>query len=94
MTRYKAEKAGGTVVLVDPRLTSQTCSGCGTIVRKELSVRVHECSECGLVLNRDHNAAKNILQRAVLGPWFHKLGSALTGTGNLGNELVSVASKS
>ena len=37
------------------------CSGCGKIVEKELSVRVHHCSGCGLTLDRDHNAARNIL---------------------------------
>jgi putative transposase len=37
------------------------CSGCGEIVEKSLSVRIHSCSGCGLVLDRDHNAAINIL---------------------------------
>lgn len=64
MLSYKAEKAGGTFVKVDPRMTSQTCSGCGVLVRKGLADRVHSCSECGLVLDRDHNAALNILHRA------------------------------
>lgn len=60
----KAEEAGREVVVVDPRGTSQECSGCGQLVRKDLSVRVHECKVCGLVLNRDVNAARNILARA------------------------------
>lgn len=72
-TQGKAEDAGRTVILVDPRNTSQACSGCGALVAKDLSVRVHECPHCGLVLDRDHNAALNILARglASLGasPW-------------------------
>ncbi len=60
MTSYKAEWASRKVIFVDPKNTSQKCSRCGEIVRKDLSVRVHRC-ECGLVLDRDHNAALNIL---------------------------------
>ena len=59
-TAYKAENAGGQVVKVDPRGTSQRCSACGTIVKKSLSVRTQTCS-CGCVLDRDYNAALNIL---------------------------------
>jgi len=61
MLDYKAIEAGVEIVLVDPRNTSQACSGCGSIVSKDLSVRVHHCSDCGLVLDRDVNAARNIL---------------------------------
>ena len=39
-------------------------SGCGCRVEKSLSVRVHSCPYCGLVLNRDENAARNVLSRA------------------------------
>ncbi len=60
----KAEYAGRTVVKVDPKQTSQLCSGCGAVVKKVLSVRVHRCS-CGLTLDRDHNAARNILAIAL-----------------------------
>ena len=56
----KAASAGRQVVLVDPRSTSQRCSQCGTIVKKDLSERWHSCS-CGCELDRDHNAALNIL---------------------------------
>lgn len=64
-TKAKAEYAGRTVTLIDPRNTSQNCSRCGTKVKKSLSVRIHNCPECGLKLDRDHNAAKNILQKSV-----------------------------
>ncbi len=63
---YKAEKAGKHLIRVDPRMTTQECSGCGAIVRKGLADRVHNCSHCGLILDRDHNAALNILHRGVV----------------------------
>jgi len=56
----KAASAGRTVALVDPHYTSQRCSQCGVIARKDLSERWHSCS-CGCELDRDHNAALNIL---------------------------------
>lgn len=59
---YKAAEAGRCVVLVNPRNTSQMCSGCEKIVKKKLSERVHKCPHCKLELDRDHNAAKNILR--------------------------------
>jgi putative transposase len=59
-TTYKAECAGREVRTVDPRGTSQRCSACGAVVIKDLSQRIHDCS-CGLRLDRDHNAALNIL---------------------------------
>jgi len=67
----KAVSAGRLVVLVDPWNTSQNCSGCGRLVAKDLSVRVHQCPhpECGVVLDRDHNAAINILNRAGQVRW-------------------------
>lgn len=64
--RGKAEKAGTRVVEVDPKGTSQQCSQCGEEVRKDLSVRWHDCPHCGLSLDRDHNAALNILALARL----------------------------
>jgi putative transposase len=61
-TCNKAEEAGRTVVLINPRNTSKMCSSCGELVEKDLSVRVHACPHCGLVLDRDRNAAINILR--------------------------------
>lgn len=52
------------VIAVEPAFTSQDCSKCGTRIKKSLSVRTHICSGCGLVLDRDHNAAINILAKA------------------------------
>ena len=58
-----AASARREIILVDPRGTSQICSGCGRVVKKDLSVRVHNCPGCGLIIDRDVNAARNILNR-------------------------------
>ena len=63
MCSHKAEEAGGNVVKVAPHGTSQACSGCGCIVPKNLEERWHSCPHCGCELDRDHNAALNILHR-------------------------------
>jgi putative transposase len=51
-------------VAVNPAYTSQECSNCGAVVKKSLSTRTHVC-ECGFVLDRDWNAAINILKLAL-----------------------------
>jgi putative transposase len=53
------------VIAVEPHFTSQECSTCGAMVKKSLSVRTHICTSCGVVLDRDHNAALNILVKAL-----------------------------
>lgn len=58
---YKAEWAGRRLVRVNPAYTSQDCSRCGCRQPMPLSARTYECENCGLALDRDHNAAKNIL---------------------------------
>lgn len=58
----KAEEAGRTIVKVSPHFTSQVCSGCGQVRKKDLSERWHSC-DCGAELDRDVNAAINILVR-------------------------------
>jgi putative transposase len=68
-TQYKAEEAGARCIVIDPRGTSQRCSRCSTTVKKNLSVRVHSCPACGLNIDRDVNAALNIL-----GVGLHSLG--------------------
>ncbi len=55
------------IIAVAPAFTSQQCSQCGTMVKKSLSVRTHICHGCGVVLDRDHNAALNILVAGTLG---------------------------
>lgn len=58
---FKAEEAGRTMVAVNPAYTSQDCSRCGTRQLMPLVKRVYCCPSCGLILDRDHNAALNIL---------------------------------
>jgi putative transposase len=64
-TRYKAASAGRAYLEVDPHGTSRRCSRCsgvaGALWAKDLSVRVHQCPYCGLEIDRDLNAAYNIL---------------------------------
>ncbi|MDP8962847.1 MAG: transposase, partial [Cyanobacteriota bacterium] len=60
-----AVKCGVRVVKVNPYGTSQNCSSCGVKVPKTLSIRLHECHKCGLEMDRDENAARNILDRAL-----------------------------
>jgi putative transposase len=62
---FKAAEAGRELVLVNPAYTSRTCSHCGRIFEDlTLADRWVEC-ECGLSLDRDINAARNILKRAL-----------------------------
>jgi putative transposase len=65
ITTDKAACAGRRVAQVDPRYTSQDCSQCGHRVPKSLSQRVHQCPACQLVMDRDQNAAINILRRGL-----------------------------
>ncbi len=65
-TKYKAEWAGKVVTFVNPKNTSQQCSRCGKIIKKNLNIKTHKCPYCGLVLNRHVNAAINILHRGLI----------------------------
>jgi putative transposase len=83
--RYKAAKAGARVIEVDPRNTTRDCSGCGATVPKDLCDRQHECPHCGLSIDRDLNAARNILDRAGVGPGLRNVaGCGMRAGGNLG----------
>ncbi len=64
---YKAESAGLSVVKVDAKNTSKTCSNCGNIQEMPLSERTYNCQRCGMSKDRDINASINILNRATLG---------------------------
>ena len=61
--RY-GEMFGKVTVAVEPAYSSQQCSSCGTVVKKSLSTRTHVC-QCGCELDRDENAAINILNKAL-----------------------------
>jgi putative transposase len=66
MLAYKAESAGCRVMFVNPKNTTKECSDCRSMIEKELWERQHNCPSCGLSMNRDLNAAINILKRAIL----------------------------
>ncbi|MDO9579948.1 MAG: transposase [Bacteroidales bacterium] len=75
---YKVEYTGGQLVRVNPNGTSQVCSRCGCLpdVSKTLADRIHSCS-CGLVIDRDVNAARNILRLGLslaTGTWHSSAG--------------------
>jgi putative transposase len=61
---YFGVKFGRITIAVNPAYTSQQCSKCGAHVKKSLSMRTHAC-KCGFVLDRDWNAAINILNLAL-----------------------------
>jgi IS605 OrfB family transposase len=62
---YKAKRAGIPVLLVDPRHTSQGCSSCGTIDKKNRPDQAtFFCVSCGHAEVADINAARNIKSRA------------------------------
>ncbi|WP_375338947.1 RNA-guided endonuclease InsQ/TnpB family protein [Ancylothrix sp. D3o] len=60
---YMGVKLGRITVAVNPASTSQKCSSCGKTVKKSLPTRTQIYS-CGFVLDRDCNAAINILSLA------------------------------
>lgn len=64
MLASKAANAGCELRWVRAAYTSQACSGCGCLVEKALSVRIHCCPHCGLTIDRDLNAARNIFALA------------------------------
>jgi putative transposase len=66
-TSYKAEEAGRIVEVVDSYGTTRDCSKCGFHVSKMLSERIHKCPNCGLILDRDWNAARNVLKKVGWG---------------------------
>jgi putative transposase len=59
---YKAEYAGCKLIKCNPAYTSQTCSKCGTRTVHELKDRQFNCKHCNFMIDRDENAAKNILR--------------------------------
>jgi putative transposase len=63
----KAEEAGRVVVKVNPAYTSQDCSRCHHRQKMPLSVRTYHCPCCLLSIDRDHNAALNILALGLQG---------------------------
>ena len=93
MLRYKAERAGGWFAVIDARNTSQECWQCGRTVQKDLSVRIHQCAYCQMEVHCDVNAARNVLKRAVAGPWsgFARGNNGLAAGRRSGNLRAKVA---
>jgi putative transposase len=79
-------------VAVNPQYTSQECSSCGEIVKKTLSTRTHVC-KCGCVMDRDENAARNILSRG-LGTVGHTGTFALDASNAWGDETSTYVGES
>jgi putative transposase len=81
------------VIAVAPHFTSQNCSACGTLVKKSLSVRTHICPGCGMVLDRDHNAARNILAKALNRTVGHTATGTPAGVHNASGQTASTHSR-
>jgi putative transposase len=85
---YKAEERGCTVVVVDPRHTSQACSRCGHTARNNRrSQSVFICRRCGCHLNADLNAARNIAAK-------YRAGGGISPAGGLLNQPIVSTSDS
>jgi putative transposase len=86
-------KFGKITVAVHPAYTSEECSSCGTVVKKSLSMRTHVC-KCGFVLDRDWNAAINILKLALsttghVGTWVIDPNASGDSTSTLAGAILS-----
>ena len=64
---YKAAWAGRELVAVDPKFTSQRCSGCGVVAAENRKSKQYRCATCGMTEDADVNAALNILHKALAG---------------------------
>jgi len=75
---YQTVWRGGRLIVADRFLpSSKTCSACGTVKAKlSLTERVYRCEGCGLVIDRDVNAARNLLMLAGSGPESQNAGGA------------------
>ncbi len=73
---WNCQRDGRPFVKVDPRATTIDCSACGERVEKALTDRTHHCPACGLIMDRDENAAINVLNRGGLVSAGAKLGNS------------------
>jgi IS605 OrfB family transposase len=82
---YKATLAGVTLIPVDPRNTSRTCSECGHCEKKNRKSRdAFECRRCGFKLEADQNAARNIRDWAEQA-WMSRRAAYCRGCGRRGS---------
>src|SRR5258708_4875211 len=80
------------ILAVPPHYTSQKCSDCDTIVHRSLSIRTHICAGCAVVLDRDQNAALNILSKALKNGTEGHSGTSGHVPQNASGDLTSAAS--
>jgi putative transposase len=90
---YFGVKFGKVTIAVNPAYTSQQCSNCGIHVKKSLSVRTHAC-QCGFILDRDWNAAINILKLALstighMGTWVKDPNASGDSTSTVAGAILS-----
>jgi len=90
---YFGKKLGKITVAVNPAYTSQECSSCGSLIKKSLSMRTHTC-RCGFILDRDWNAAINILKLALsttghVGTWVIDPNASGDSTSTLAGAILS-----
>jgi IS605 OrfB family transposase len=84
---YKSKMIEGKkFILINPEYTSQICSNCHRVIKKELSQRVHKC-ECGLCIDRDINSAINILLLATDSKFRNQFNSVVDSTKESRNGL-------
>ncbi|MBW4612388.1 MAG: transposase [Desmonostoc vinosum HA7617-LM4] len=88
---YFGKVYGKITIAVPPHWTSQNCSNCGETVVKTLSTRTHECPHCQTVLDRDDNAALNILAQGL--STAGHIGTNAWGENDLCLELVTGSTK-
>jgi len=63
--KYKAERQGKSIIYIKPNYTSQQCSKCGCIEKKNRNGNVFKCVECGFQVDADLNASKNIARIGI-----------------------------
>ena len=87
MLGYKTTWHGGQLIIADRWFpSSKTCSGCGTVKTKlALSERTYTCPSCGLTLDRDINAAANLLKLAASGAESHNASRGTVSPGLAGH---------
>jgi putative transposase len=86
----KAAEAGRVVIQVNPANTSKSCSACGHLFEGlKLSHRWVTCPGCGLSLDRDHNAAINILNRGLSALASNRDGQSLWAPSTLKSEVFA-----
>jgi putative transposase len=69
-TMYRAERTGRYCVKVNPKNTSKMCSYCGNIIGDQtLDDREYHCINYGLTMDRDDNAALNVIEDKFNWDW-------------------------